>query len=95
MNATSESGTPETPTVIARVQRTTGPNFPEFASYAVTTTDGRVYTVRKEFYADGPSLFTWTITSPKVGYLGEAHTKRAALATITGYPTAEDAPSHG
>lgn len=84
-----------TPTVIAQVTRTTDPNYSEFSSYEVRTTDGRVYIVRKEFYADGPSLFTWTINSSVVGYLGEANTKRAALATITGYPSPETAPDHG
>ena len=84
-----------TPTVIAQVRRLTDPDHPEHATYEVATTDGRIYIVAKAFYADGPTMFTWTITSPRVGYLGEANTKRAALATITGYPSPDTAPDHG
>ena len=83
----------DTPTVIATVTRTTDPNGWNPTVYTATTTDGRTFTVRKEFYADGPSLFTWTINSPLDGYIGEANTKKAALTLITRLPAPSSAGS--
>lgn len=74
-----------TMTTIAQVTRTTDPDYPEYSSYAVTTTDGRTYTVVKEFYADGPSTFTWVISGPD-DFHDEAPTKRAALVRIARTP---------
>lgn len=77
-------------TAIATTKRTTDPDYPEFPSYEVTTTDGRVFTVRKEFYGDGPSMFTWTVTHPNLGHVGEANTKRRALTVITNLHTPQE-----
>jgi hypothetical protein len=76
----------DTPTIIAKVTRTTDANHPEFASYDVTTTDGRVYTLSKEYYGDGPTMFDW-ITSGPDAYYDEAPTKKAALTRITHLPS--------
>lgn len=46
--------------------------------YQVTTEHGNVLEVRKEFYAAGPSLFTWVVYSSD-GWEREFRTKRAAV----------------
>jgi len=61
----------------------------EDSTYLVTTGWGASYQVRKEFFADGPSLFTWTVRLLDAdghdgGYLRfiERNTKDAALLWI-------------
>lgn len=58
--------------------------------YQVTTVTGRTLTLSKEFYAQGPSLFVWTLT----GYPHSCHefsTMKAALAFAAAHPSTPDA----
>jgi len=49
----------------------------EPGAYELTLEDGRMLRLAKEFYADGPSLFTWVLTGE--GEWREFSTKKAAL----------------
>ena len=49
--------------------------------YRVTTATGATFTLAKEFYAAGPSLFTWVLTGqPEIHE--EFRTKTAALGWV-------------
>ena len=54
--------------------------------YEVTMPTGVVYEVAKEFYAAGPSLFTWALTGG--GLALQFATKKAALAHLRSLPAA-------
>lgn len=64
------------------------------SGYEVTTADGRKYEVVKEYYADGPSMFTWVVTGSPGPHCpaqreewSEHGTKTAALHHISTLPT--------
>jgi len=73
----------------ATIKRLTGDDdstFPYASSYMIWTKSGRRLLLRKEFYAQGPSLFTWVMYDTRSIdgkdeeiWLGEFATKRSAV----------------
>lgn len=63
---------------IRSVHRTfSNPDGDVVTSVYEVTTDHGVFTVTRQFYAQGPSLFEWEIQGP--GVLKSCSTKKAAL----------------